>query len=375
MDLENGVNNFRSEFYEIFGTWWRLPVSVAWIEQSDVGRVSLDAGTPLLKSQVAELQHTFKDDRFDGQFYWVLRSKLEAIGHKTERENIEDIVIWRPPPAKVVMRENQDPDNDEMLQRLVDAGFFKSIEQADAMKRILSKAMFDQLLNHKKPVDLGFIKLWPVPYRTNWKQICLQQDLAADPARSSGISAERVYQRNAKFLESGSLLSVVKTRISRPAPNRNLYDRILWSVEVEYFPIWWKLSKEVEKRAHHLNRNKYALLVRNTMRTLAKNSARLYKQFLEQMARPNASLVIQGKSDYPISVRSTNKRDEAELLDRTSLPRSLPDVLHRERRQQDSATMEIREEAGDLPEMPNMEPSAEHLRNTGPNVLECDNGA
>lgn len=383
METENGVNNFRSEFYEIFSQWWRLPVLVRWIEQNDVAQVSFDTGIPLLKSQVSQLHSKFSSDRFDGQFYWVLRSKLESIGHKTERENLEDCVIWNPPPAKVTMRSKGDPDTDEMLARLVEAGYFKSIEQADAILRILRKAMLDQLLNHKKPVDLGFVKLWPVPYRSNWKQVLRDRDTVTDD-RFEDPSLLMMFK---KFLPC-------KDRV-KETHSRKYVHLIGWTIEIEYSSLWWKMVHAVEmqtfKRMRTPRDNKYGLVVLLTMRKFKATSERLYRQFLQQVSRPIAHFCMVRATGHPIFVQSAKPEPsggrpsgpsdsdwadnlEAELLGEAPVDRPQTAVIPRPWREV-CAEVEVQCSDGSLSGMSDLQYEPSNLRDSGADVVEPNQGS
>src|SRR5688572_24472164 len=115
----------KKDHWEVYGQWFRLPISVEWIDQNDVARVSFDTGIPLLNAQKQALEEVFKDDRKDEGCYWVNRRKLESIGNITDKEDLESVVIWHPPPAKVTLRATRDPDTEDFLARLVAQGFFK----------------------------------------------------------------------------------------------------------------------------------------------------------------------------------------------------------------------------------------------------------
>lgn len=361
----------KHEVWEIFGPWWKLPVRVRWIDQNDVAAISFCEDLPLLQCQQEVIKDLFKNELFRDDCWWVHRKTLERVGHIATQDNLELTVVWRPPPATVTARPNKDPELEEFLARLVEIGYFKSIEQADAIRRIFCKAMLDQLLNQKKPVDLLFCKLWPVPYRPNWKQVILQRDIAAKPSEAVKVSEERVRERIDQHLESGAILAMVPTKV-KVGGCPTAADRILWTLDVEYYTVWWKMVAAVEKRARFLAKGGYAFAIRETMRKFKVSSGRLYKQFLEQIGRPNAKFLLTSSSQYPRSVQPIKINDEDALFLRGAIPRDLPDVLPRARGTEDCTALEIPGESEGLRGVSDLQPDRPDLRDIGEDLLESD---
>lgn len=355
--------------WEVFGQFWRLPVEVQFIDQNDVASVRFCDGFPMLECQKDVLRTTFASDRWDGHCWWVLRSKLESIGHPTDRENPESIVVWAPPAKKVTLSKERDPDTDAMLAKLVEAGYFKSIEQADALFRVFRKAMLDQLLNQKKPIDLGFAKLWPVPYRPNWKEVLRNQE----PTENR--------------FEDPSLLMMFKKILpykDRVQDTRKYVHVIGWTIEVEYSSVWWKMSHAVETQVFKLMRfkkgNKYGLVVLETMRTFKATGERLYRQFLEACGRPIANFCVVRATGNPIAVWSAPKPEEpsdsdwadnleAELLGEAPVDRHYTAVVPRPWHSVCEA-LEVPGESGDVPALPVVESDRGNLRDEGGDLVE-----
>lgn len=344
------VNSIRENNYKILGAWWCLPVRARWIDQNDVAEIT--AAIPLLQCQLAVLKETFKDSNYDGTAFWVLRNRLESVGAPIGETELESCVIWHPPPAKVTIRPDTDPDTEAMLSDLVSRGFFKSVEQADALRRVFLKAIVDTLLNKKKPVDMLFFRLWPVPYRANWKTIIMGRDLL-DPEVGTMDAV----------LESGKLLAVSTIRMQEERAKDKgwkqlrISHRINWTLECEYYPAWWRLVASVEKRAKAMTKGHYAVAVVRTLRHFKETGAKLYKQFLEQTHRCNATFTYQGKSNHPTSLRPQSKeprRNDDPLLPELPVDGDLPAVVGRKGRSQDCVAIDLPETEGDLPSMPHL---------------------
>ena len=58
--------------------------------------------------------------------------------------------------------------DEKLLKNIAETGVI-SLPQMKLVWEVMQEKMLDQLVNDQESIDLGFAELYPIPYRTNWK--------------------------------------------------------------------------------------------------------------------------------------------------------------------------------------------------------------
>lgn len=169
------------QLYEVRGKNWCLPIMVCWHDV--IAEVRLPENFPWLKRQL-ELLTAWLDacgEKRDGA-WWIIKNRLEKKAVISATNQPEDVVEWCRQP-RALEPWNDNPEGAKYSDPFID-GYMASpwmvINDPLIMEMIwcsLQKYMLHVLVNEHKPVDLFFVKLYPLMLRENWKEIALRREM------------------------------------------------------------------------------------------------------------------------------------------------------------------------------------------------------
>ena len=127
--------------------------------------------------------------------------------------------------------------DEKLLKNIAETGVI-SLPQMKLVWEVMQEKMLDQLVNEQESIDLGFAELYPIPYRTNWKNGLFDEfknlgqelqgkghDACVEVAKDRGLWAEMSNTRLLAFKN----------------------DHIYWGLEVAPKKLWWRNTIKAEK--------------------------------------------------------------------------------------------------------------------------------
>jgi hypothetical protein len=130
------------------------------------------------------------------------------------------------------------------------------------------RIMADRLLNENKPIDLGFVKLHCIPYRSDWKDRLFTKLGRRDDSIAL-TPKERLYFASVAMLAMNLEKGYVYTQI-----------------EVEHTTRWWKMVELVEQtRLKRLGREQYARQFSERICNLIGRAIQIYRQWTSLVPR------------------------------------------------------------------------------------------
>lgn len=195
--------------------------------------------------------------------------------------------------------ENEDKDNLE-VQQVVEEVDFPSEAKAfceyivnstqivpiGTMKLIYRAIVahgMEWVLEKKKPLHLGFVRLVPVPYRVNWKQILL----ALAPS-SPWAFRQSLIKRDALLLAGGWTTNVYNTKLAAVGRTNPL---IQWKVELIHDDSWWKAVEKHETKIYAaLGPSRYITYFRNAIKSAFPHILEAYSSWCKRISVPCAGL-------------------------------------------------------------------------------------
>lgn len=140
------------------------------------------------------------------------------------------------------------------------------------------------LMAKKKPVDLGFVKIYAVPYRANWKEILLARfpnaywwmKYRSKPGFENGLDNENVRAQ----------MAAVEMQAIHGS-----HHYLHWTLEVVPTEDWEKAVREHEKMKMASGRTEYVKSVERTIESLSSTILEIFTSYLEKVARSFPKLV------------------------------------------------------------------------------------
>lgn len=301
---------------------WCLPVEVTWLHQSDVACVNFVTALPMLAIQRAALATRLgligklRDER-----WWVLRSVLESsaqlIVGDPERE-----IIWRPIEARVKFRSGEhNADRDEFFAEYARSGMINDPVKAEVIFVSFCKHMLSWMLNHQKPVSLGFADLYAVPYRPNWKQLVFQRQQGKKTAANKAAFTRKELAASsvAKLIERGTGDELLDPKLLFWCQKDG---HMYWSIEARPRSMWWRMVKALEtaKKAKR-HGGLYLEGIGDTMKRCLPQTLELYGAYLQQVALPFVKLATSVRRRSGLFVPKASKK---EMLGAPVLPMREP---------------------------------------------------
>lgn len=273
-----------SDLWEVRGPGWLLPVEATWLGESDIADVR--PAVPLLTPQREALNAVMVAAGHEVEGAWRChRLALLSIARRSVETDPEKLVEWRPSKSIGLQEEDEDRryvGHEALLELLVGHGLFSDLESADKAYRMICKAILHRLTVDRMPVHLAFIQLWPIPLRTNWKEITLAGD----------IKRKRTIHEDDPYLPSWLLTGDIEKRVGNDITDPKLVavdsknGLLEWALEVRYLTPWRQTINEAEKAREALGNN-YDLYIKKLIQHYKPQALLHYAQYLRQIALPH----------------------------------------------------------------------------------------
>lgn len=156
-------------------------------------------------------------------------------------------------------------DQRELIAAVFKAGRYADLEEARQALNSVINVMFDRLVNEEKAVDLGFVRLYNLPYRPDWK-------LLVAPTRPKRLLCFRdKFEQFKKYLMGGMGLMLDEGKI------------ILRMIEAEPGKDWYRVTKKLEHRRLALYGKGYANEILRVIGKAMPNAIRVWKSWHDQL--------------------------------------------------------------------------------------------
>jgi hypothetical protein len=167
--------------------------------------------------------------------------------------------------------------DEKLLKTVAETGVI-SLPQMKLVWEVLQEKMLDRLINDQESVDLGFAELYPIPYRTNWKNGLFDEfkSLGQDFHGKGHDACVKIAKDRGLWAEmSNTRLLAFKN------------DHIYWGLEVAPKKLWWRntIKSEKNKRAK-LSATDYCRHVAKTIYKLKGKLIDVYRSFISQAGFP-----------------------------------------------------------------------------------------
>lgn len=242
----------KGELYELIGWGWRFPIIVELLTGGDLCQVDI-ADIPTLKRQreaVVKLLQTHKRHR-EGNRWYFTPVDLAKVAQKSNAKDPEDVVQWKIDETDTLIKSDfilayvESPDSIPAIRSTVKfAMIWDSIR----------KHMFNWLLVHEKPLDLGFCTINAFPARANWKNCVIGRHVARSHNIPIGSSEQNrrdirrmLHQNFVTAFNSESLLAnwsldITPTRIFHDIIEAREQKRLLKS-KGDYWKYAWQILR------------------------------------------------------------------------------------------------------------------------------------
>lgn len=253
---------------------WTIPV---WIEQNGK-QAKVFPAIPLLATQLRALHWRLEDQgaKREGDEWVIPAGKLKLIAMAAPKIDPEYLLTWEHlrladlPKRKRAISQDQHDFVDDMYLR----GIGQSREVLRYWFVEFANQMLDWLVNHERPVDLGFCILHPSPYRLGW------QHRIYEGVKNYGKKRGPRHKRAVGQIEKRYLI-VDKGRHCRR------------TIEIEFPRTWWKIIDKVEsERLELLGDYGYATNFMASVRRREAVSYRLYNQWMADRLGSASSVIL-----------------------------------------------------------------------------------
>ena len=178
----------------------------------------------------------------NGQDWFLTRQRLERYADMlpSKDRRLRESVSWVSYSGRVTL--TQQPDGmEEFYEEFVRAGHAPTVEEAILRFSAVCKTMFVRLAHERKPVDLGFAVLEPLPTRPNWLEYI----------RSRLRGSVKEFRRDNGMTPQWRWLLAHIRKIWFAHPHLFMYDKrhriLLWSINLRHKRDWWRTIITTEK--------------------------------------------------------------------------------------------------------------------------------
>ena len=277
----------------------------------------------LTKRQRKLLGETIEKEAFNinEEGWWLHINKLPGKQINMPDIDPEDLLIWNPVVEEHDGYEAENPDEFYVSFYLKTGNMV--IEGPESIKMLFSwfaSHMLNWLGNRHKPIDLWFIKLHPMPYRANWRQILLYWDRKLPPITVPGLPRPlklcrylpHMYHRMEDQFIQPEMLAINKED-----------GTIEWRVEVEEQGPWTDHIRTVELERRKIRGKEYMNGVLEHLKRRFIDAMKLYAKFLYgcKSAAPTFTL---GSVEGRVVVLQEHKRRTQQSARSCPLPDPLP---------------------------------------------------
>lgn len=224
----------------------------------------------------------------------LAEESLKAIGSKCDGITPGYYLQWdavRTASDNLVSEKLEGPDPGEpeaerFLRYLVQRTGVSTLPHLKIIWRAICQEGLIWMAEEHKPLHLGFVRLVPMPYRRNWKEVAL----AMHP---SAVSHLNQFKNNRAKMEDqltrcgfmADLVNSILTALNRKVPH------IHWIIEASPQAAWAQASEEVErKRCLHTPPTKYTEYVRQNIVRKTPEAIQILVQYVRDTLLPAGSV-------------------------------------------------------------------------------------
>lgn len=263
------------ELWVVRGPYWCLPIHA--VPCDTVYRIH--AAVPLLNIQTSALRKQLLDHgaiENEEELYMEPERLCKTAKPVTWTfETEEHLVDWRVRSKERVKVAHWQEDQ-EFYDALAMATGEKTATEAKARWQLTCRHIAHWLANRKRPIHFGFVSLYPVPVRPNWKTLVLQRVVQWWKAREGMVAPVKWVPGNLeKFIEDPRLFCV--SRKSK---------LLLWHVDVVHHRKWWEITLKVERETRRRLRGGYWVNVIRLFKAMSDQLKYVYTKFSKEADHP-----------------------------------------------------------------------------------------
>lgn len=225
-----------------------------------------------------------------GGSYLIRATSLERLAHKAPGVTPDFYRQWPGWESSVPKRQQIAVKNDEPDP--TDRSFLQYLSTKRGISYALIKLVYwairdegaDWMIGQKKPIDLGFVTLYPTPFRANWKDSMLTQH----PSAPLLFKNQNLHERNRELVETGFIADLCSARNIAIDPTSHT---IRWSIEAIPNQEWAEANDRIESlRLTRSGKTHYVAEYEKTLHYLLSSLLHAFTAFLGQIALPIAIL-------------------------------------------------------------------------------------
>lgn len=278
--------------YILHGPHWQLPIYAETMD-GDMVRVKAACSgylTPTMRDALYDKFHEL--GHFNGQNWFFTRetfARYTSWADHQECRHAYDYISWVRPikgaPASVPLPDANEMD--EFYEEFANNGWAPSPGAAQVWYGAWVKHIFHWLMVRRRPVDLGFCVLEPLPVRNNWLDIMRWRMAASLFGSMSGGLIKAGHVDRSVRLPFRQILAKAKTFIVDGCILMAHKRILLWSITVRHKRPWWRalLRLEALRRRHRGLDNYYTDAIR-FLESREKNVVACLIDFVAQARRP-----------------------------------------------------------------------------------------
>lgn len=344
-----------TNFWILHGPGWSLPIRAF----TDSGFARVEPAGTLTRAMRAAVQARIEAlGTTNGEHWFIMRDTLNHFADKIEGDP-DDAISWTTYPGRVAL--TKQPEGMEgFFEEFVRCGYASSVGEAQVRYGQLCDRLFNRLAAERKPVDLGFVTMHPLPVRGDWMEFIRQMIRIG------------IWQRyGSKTIPEG--FRIFKRQLANP--RMFMYDKyndvLLWTITLKHKAVWWKaiIKTEKERRTAGIG-YRYFTEVRKFLKSRCKEMNECFREFVSQTRRPFVvfNWGVVGKSyngprlgNHKKTVAVFRGRSACGALDLRTGKESKPKWVGRPHKV--------------LPKVPDLQPAPADVRDGGPTVAQPTDGA
>lgn len=308
------------ELWVLTGMWWRLPVIVAWHGDRSMAVISLPQ-IALLSTQLALLRRVLGEvgeSRMVDDEWWMTADQVRVVA-KEWTGNVEDAVLWNParrdtPKTKVTFVSRE---RDDFIDFYVQGGLIQSKAAATAVFEDFCRRGLEWMVKKGRPFHLGWITLYPLPYRVDWLPI-IHQISYRQRAQNGGGGIPKTVK---DAVRQGWVGNFFRTDLLSAFRGSDAKGSLLsWTVGTKLHKAWFATIKRSEKwKYEKLGPTNYLRDTVNTVKNLLPGALEVLISYLKHASLPCAyvrSHLVLGLKVRRGVARFLPERCEGRWLDR-----------------------------------------------------------
>lgn len=194
-----------------------------------------------------------------------------------KEQTVEPIDTFEGETAEIL--EINDKVDEDFLKELVRRSNVLTLPQLKIFWAAVIQTAMQWMLNHRKPLHLGFATVFAVPYRSNWKSILL----AFFPKSYSACN-----NSGPKSQEAMEKMGIIRHFRSRELLEITTDNTCNWKLEVVPTRLWAQCVAKVERQRMVHGADAYAKFIARTIVRMQKHIAAAYRHFSLRTAVPAA---------------------------------------------------------------------------------------